>query len=159
MKTQSFETPDKAQAFFVAGMNLNLRDDDPDYPALVFGNYMLGGGFLNSRLVARIRVKEGLSYGVGSQLNAAPLDKSGGFLAYRHLRAAEPREAGAGVQGGDDARAEGGLHRRRDREGQVRLAAEPRRRRVRRTASSWATCSTTCSSAAPLPGTRTSRRR
>jgi zinc protease len=43
---------------------------------------MFGGGFLNSRLVARIRGKEGLSYGVGSQLNAASLDKSGGFLAY-----------------------------------------------------------------------------
>src|SRR2546426_5123281 len=27
--------PDKAMAFFVAGQNLNLRDDDPDYPALV----------------------------------------------------------------------------------------------------------------------------
>jgi len=79
---QSFETPDKAQAFFVAGMNLNLRDDDPDYPALVLGNYMLGGGFLNSRLVARIRGKDGLSYGVGSQLNAASLDKSGSFLAF-----------------------------------------------------------------------------
>jgi zinc protease len=82
VKMQSFETPDKAQAFFVAGMNLDLRDDDPDYPALVLGNYMIGGGFLNSRLVARIRGKDGLSYGVGSQLNAAPLDKAGGFLAY-----------------------------------------------------------------------------
>src|SRR5262249_40248896 len=42
---RSFETPDKANAMFVAGMRLNLRDDDPDYPALVLGNYMLGGGF------------------------------------------------------------------------------------------------------------------
>jgi zinc protease len=82
VKTQTFETPDKAQAFFVAGENLNIRDDDADYPALVLGNYMLGGGFLNSRLVTRIRQKEGLSYGVGSQLNAAALDKSGNFLAY-----------------------------------------------------------------------------
>ena len=31
-------------------MNLPLRDDDADYPALMLGNYMLGGGFLNSRL-------------------------------------------------------------------------------------------------------------
>ncbi|HEV8444266.1 MAG TPA: pitrilysin family protein [Steroidobacteraceae bacterium] len=82
VKTQTFETPDKAQAFFVAGMNLNIRDDDADYPALVLGNYMLGGGFLNSRLMARIRGKDGLSYGVGSQLNAASLDKTGSFLAY-----------------------------------------------------------------------------
>lgn len=45
-------------------MNLNLRDDDPDYPALILGNYILGGGFLNSRLATRIRQKEGISYGV-----------------------------------------------------------------------------------------------
>ena len=63
---QSFATPDKANAFFVAGINLKLRDDHPDYPALLLGNYMLGGGFLNSRLATRMRQKDGLSYGVGS---------------------------------------------------------------------------------------------
>jgi zinc protease len=78
----SFEAPDKANAFFIAGMNLSLRDDDPDYPALVLGNYMLGGGFLNSRLASRIRQKEGLSYGVGSQFQASALDRSGSFVAF-----------------------------------------------------------------------------
>ena len=82
VENRSFETPDKAQAFYVTGLNLNMRDDDPDYPAMLFGNYMLGGGFLNSRLMARIRIKEGLSYGVGSQLSVDSLDKSGSFLAY-----------------------------------------------------------------------------
>jgi zinc protease len=76
------ETPDKAQAYFVAGHNLALRDDDPDYPALVLGNYMLGGGFLNSRLMTRIRGKDGLSYGVGSQMQADSFDQSGLFLSY-----------------------------------------------------------------------------
>jgi zinc protease len=79
---QSFETPDKANAFFVAGLNLNLRQDDPDYPALVLGNYLLGGGWLNSRLAMRLRQKEGLSYGVGSQLQADPLDKTGVFVSF-----------------------------------------------------------------------------
>jgi zinc protease len=79
---QSIETPDKANAVFIAGMPLNLRDDDPDYPALMLGNYMLGGGFLNSRLAVRIRQKEGLSYSVGSQIQASSLDKSGNFLAF-----------------------------------------------------------------------------
>ena len=78
----TIETPDKANAFFLAGMNLGLRDDDPDYPALVMGNYMLGGGFLNSRLAVRIRQKEGISYGVGSGLFASPLDHSGGFQTF-----------------------------------------------------------------------------
>jgi zinc protease len=79
---KSLETPDKANAFFLAGMNLNVREDDPDYPALVLGNFMLGGGFLNSRLGTRIRQKEGISYGVGSQLQASPLDKSGIFVTF-----------------------------------------------------------------------------
>lgn len=79
---QNLETPDKANAFFVAGLNLNLRDDDPDLPALTLGNYMFGEGVLNSRLMVRIRQKEGLSYGVGSQLQVGALDKAGAFLAY-----------------------------------------------------------------------------
>ncbi|HYK43283.1 MAG TPA: insulinase family protein, partial [Thermoanaerobaculia bacterium] len=79
---QALPTPDKANAFFLAGMNLKMRDDDPDYPAMVLGNYMLGGGFLNSRLATRIRQKEGLSYGVGSQFAASALDESGTFLTF-----------------------------------------------------------------------------
>jgi zinc protease len=79
---ESFETPDKANAFFVAAYNFEMKDDHADYPALVLGNYMLGGGFLNSRLAVRIRQKEGLSYGVGSQFNAGTLDPVGSFFAF-----------------------------------------------------------------------------
>lgn len=78
----ALETPDKANAFFIAGENLKLRDNDADYPALVLGNFVLGGGFLNSRLATRIRQKDGLSYGVGSSLSAGPIDEVGTFLAY-----------------------------------------------------------------------------
>ena len=76
------QIPDKPNAAFFVGLNLRLRDDDPDYPALVLGNYMLGGGFLNSRLAVRIRQKEGLSYGVGSGLGAGALDSVGTFMTY-----------------------------------------------------------------------------
>lgn len=78
---RSFETPDKANASFVAGMNLSIRDDHPDYPALVFGNFMLGGN-LNSRLATRLRHKEGLSYGVGSSFFASAVDEFGSFTAF-----------------------------------------------------------------------------
>lgn len=81
-KTEKINTPDKANAMMMGGYNLELRDDDPDYPALIMGNYILGGGFLNSRLATRIRQKEGISYGVGSWLQADPLDKSGSFGSY-----------------------------------------------------------------------------
>ncbi|HEY3351543.1 MAG TPA: pitrilysin family protein [Thermoanaerobaculia bacterium] len=77
-----FETPDKANAMFLAGQNLALRDDDPDYPALLLSNYMFGGGFLNSRLAVRIRQKDGLSYGVGSGLETGVQDVSGRFTVY-----------------------------------------------------------------------------
>ncbi len=76
------QTPDKPNAAFFAGLNLRVRDDDPDYAALVLGNYMLGGGFLNSRLAVRIRQKDGLSYGVGSNLSASVFDSSGSFMTY-----------------------------------------------------------------------------
>ena len=80
--SQSIPTPDKANAFFIAGLNIPLRDDDPDYAAVALANYILGGGFLNSRLATRIRQKEGISYGVGSQVTARPLDRSGQFVTF-----------------------------------------------------------------------------
>ncbi len=76
------ETPDKANAFFMAGLNLQVQDKDPEYPGLLLGNFMTGGGFLNSRLATRIRQKEGLSYGVGSMLNVGAQDKVGSWGAY-----------------------------------------------------------------------------
>lgn len=76
---QTFETPDKANAFFFARLNIKMRNDNPDFPAFSLGNFMLGGGFLNSRLATRIRQKEGISYGVGSGFGASPLDESGTF--------------------------------------------------------------------------------
>jgi len=65
----SFETPDKENAFFMAGMPIAMSEAHPDYPAMVFGNYMLGQGPA-SRLFGRIRNTEGLSYGIGSQFQA-----------------------------------------------------------------------------------------
>jgi zinc protease len=79
---KAIEVPDKANALYLLGMDLNLRDDDPDYPALLMANYMLGGGMLKSRLADRIRQKDGLSYGVGSQFEANVLDQSGHFTAF-----------------------------------------------------------------------------
>ncbi len=76
------ETPDKANSFLMAGVPINISDESADYPAMVLGNYMLGGGFLNSRLATRIRVKDGLSYGVGSTFSAATKATGGQFTMY-----------------------------------------------------------------------------
>jgi zinc protease len=76
----TIETPDKANAFFISGKVLKLQDDDPDFAAMELANFIVGGGFLNSRLMTQIRQKEGLSYFVGSQFYASPLDQYGQFL-------------------------------------------------------------------------------
>jgi zinc protease len=77
---QHIETPDKQNATFLAGMAVRMSDEDPDYPAMVLANYILGGN-PGSRLFSRIRDKEGLSYGVGSQFGAPAKDDGGSFRA------------------------------------------------------------------------------
>jgi zinc protease len=51
-----------------------MKDNDPEYPGMVIGNFVLGGGTLSSRLGDRVRQKEGLSYGVGSFISADSFD-------------------------------------------------------------------------------------
>jgi len=79
---KEIKTPDKKNATMVAGMNLKLRDDNADYPSLVMGDFIFGGGFLSSRLATRIREKEGISYGIGSFLQVSSEDESGAFMSY-----------------------------------------------------------------------------
>ena len=67
-------TPDKENAVYLAGLSMPIKDDNPDYPALLVGNFILGGGGLSSRIADRLRQKDGLSYGAGSMLGASPLD-------------------------------------------------------------------------------------
>lgn len=71
-------TPDKANAFFVGIMQLPVGVNHPDYPALVLGNYLLGGS-ANSRILNRIRQKDGVSYGGGSNFRTANLDEVSTF--------------------------------------------------------------------------------
>jgi len=72
----TISTPDKANASYFAGLTLEMKDSDPDYPALVAGNYILGGGSLSSRIADRLRQKGGLSYTAAANFAASPLDPS-----------------------------------------------------------------------------------
>ena len=78
----ALETPDKASSLLLAVHPVPLKDDAKAYPALVMANWMLGGGALRSRLADRIRQKEGLSYGVGSNLSVGTRDPAGVWMAY-----------------------------------------------------------------------------
>jgi len=81
-KNENIEAPDKANAELRLGQRVQIRDDDADYPGLVLGMFMTGGGFLNSRLAVRVRQKDGLSYGVGGGFSASALDKEASFSGY-----------------------------------------------------------------------------
>lgn len=79
---REIKTPDKKNAMLLTGMDFKMKDDNPDYPALMMGNFIFGQGFLNSRLATRIRQKEGISYGVGSFLQPGSIDEKTAFGSY-----------------------------------------------------------------------------
>lgn len=79
---KEFKTPDKKNAMLIAGMEIKMKDDNPDYPALYMGNFIFGQGFLNSRLATRIRQQEGISYGVGSFMQPGSIDEKTVFGSY-----------------------------------------------------------------------------
>jgi zinc protease len=80
---KTIDTPDKENGNYVAQLNLDRRDDDRDYPALLVANYLFGGGAgLDSRLMQRVRQKEGLSYNIGSFLSIGSLDRDASFGIY-----------------------------------------------------------------------------
>jgi zinc protease len=66
---RKIETPDKANAQFEVGLRIPMTQDDPDYPAMILANYMLGGS-ITARVPDRIRNREGLSYSVSTSFTA-----------------------------------------------------------------------------------------
>jgi zinc protease len=76
----NIETPDKANAYFLAGELMKMTDADPDYPAVIVANLIFGGS-PNSRMFQRIRVKDGLSYGASSNISVPTKDDAGRFSA------------------------------------------------------------------------------
>lgn len=81
-QNKEIKTPDKKNAMMMCGMNIKMKDDNPDFPMMKMANFIFGGGFLNSRLATRIRQKEGISYGIGSWFQAGAQDDAGGFGSY-----------------------------------------------------------------------------
>lgn len=73
--------PDKANAFYLSTMPVKLQDTDPDYPAAMLANYLLGSSE-TSRLWMRVRERDGLSYNVRSQLAASSYEPSGQWTLY-----------------------------------------------------------------------------
>ncbi|HEX4510691.1 MAG TPA: pitrilysin family protein, partial [Burkholderiaceae bacterium] len=76
------DLPEKANAIAIGELPLKLSDNDPDYPALVAASHVLGGGGFDSRLLVRLRQKEGVSYSVGSGLQASAFEPAGDLELY-----------------------------------------------------------------------------
>jgi zinc protease len=75
------ETPDKQNSLFLTANAFSANDESSDYPALILANAIFGGS-TNSRLFTRIRVRDGLSYGAGSELSIPTKDDSAALLSY-----------------------------------------------------------------------------
>ncbi|MEX0824702.1 MAG: pitrilysin family protein [Pirellulaceae bacterium] len=76
------ETPDKSNAVLYSSQQYELTDDSEQYPGLLMGNFILGGGSLSSRLADRVRQQEGLSYGIRSGVTARKRDDRTDFTLY-----------------------------------------------------------------------------
>lgn len=78
------------QASIVVGQ-LGIARDNPDYFPLLLMNHVLGGGGFTSRLVERVRTKEGLVYSIYSQLSSTRLP--GAFRVGLQTKAASADKA------------------------------------------------------------------
>jgi zinc protease len=78
---QLLDFNDKANALVAMVHAVPLKDDDADAPAMNVANYTFGGGGFVSRLLTRLRQKDGLSYGAFSGIQLVPFDQAGAFFA------------------------------------------------------------------------------
>lgn len=68
-----------------------VKRGDPDYYALYVGNYVLGGGGFDSRLMKNVREKQGLAYSVYSYF--MPMQQAGAFQIGLQTRTQETATA------------------------------------------------------------------
>jgi len=68
-RTEKVFMPGKTSVTMVMGLPSLLQYSDPERPALFTATEVFGGGFFSSRLLAIIRAKEGLTYGIYADLS------------------------------------------------------------------------------------------
>ncbi|MFG6486417.1 M16 family metallopeptidase [Roseateles sp. BYS78W] len=73
---------DKANATVLGSLLLPMNDDNADYAALRIAAHVLGASGFDSRLMTRLRQKEGASYGAGAWLSVSSFDTSATLGAY-----------------------------------------------------------------------------
>ena len=78
----NIDTPDKANAVYIAGVMSEIGDDHPDYEAMIIGNYIMGGGPLSSRIADRVRKQDGLSYTAMTRFSGDSEDDRGTYMMF-----------------------------------------------------------------------------
>ncbi|HWA10768.1 MAG TPA: pitrilysin family protein [Opitutaceae bacterium] len=67
-RTEKIAMPGKASVSVLIGLPDGLKYSDPDRIALAAATEVFGGGYFSSRLLAIVRAKEGLTYGIYARL-------------------------------------------------------------------------------------------
>lgn len=101
--TLGLDLPGKPSAIVLMQSQFPLDESDEDYPAMVVINQILGGDPLTSRIGGRLRQKEGITYGAGTQFSAGILDRTA-FLTIYTITARQNIDAVEAAIGGDLAR-------------------------------------------------------
>ncbi len=89
------DTPDKENATIMARFDFAQNKDDADTDAMLLANWIFGGSSgLSNRLMMRLRQKDGLSYGAGSNVNIPAFGNAASWtmqaiLAPQNMRKAE----------------------------------------------------------------------
>ena len=90
--------PDKENALLTGRLNVDMKDDAPDYPALKVADFILGGDSMSSRFGDRLREKEGVSYSVYSYLQVSDLDNAGQWQVHATAAPQNLSKAEAGIR-------------------------------------------------------------
>lgn len=89
-KEQAIIPFDATQSHIMIGLPV-LTHQDPNYYALLVGNYILGGGGFSSRMLHEIREKRGLAYHASTRF--LPLLQPGPFMVYLQTKRESTKEA------------------------------------------------------------------
>ncbi len=75
-------TPDQANGMLMASLPLALQDTDADFVPATIANYIFGGSGLDSRVMQRLRQKDGVSYGGGSGIGVSSRTRASVWQIY-----------------------------------------------------------------------------
>ena len=73
---------DKANAMVIGSLLMPMNDDNADHAALRIAAHVLGASGFDSRLMTRLRQKEGASYGAGAWLSVSSFDTNATLGSY-----------------------------------------------------------------------------